>query len=205
MDSQEYKDIFDKPADEEVPGGDTLRDLLSNYNKQVEINDAVVKQAEADAAKSGYDTTNLFTLEVDESGKVDIVTTDTDELDSSTANELADRVMQTPKREGYDGYLLGDGIAPNGESFGHGISFPNGQIEGDYFLRTDMLPNRLFRYDGKRWVKIEDSVRMDMTQTNARSTQKSGFVNNTKTDNIGGEVVQERQSLSKALKPKADN
>ena len=46
---------------------------------------------------------------------------------------------------------------------------------------------------------------MDMTQTNTRSTQKSSFVNNTKTDNIGGEVVQERQSLSKALKPKADN
>ena len=205
MDSQEYKDIFDKPADEEVPGGDTLRDLLSNYNKQVEINDAVVKQAEADAAKSGYDTTNLFTLEVDESGKVDIVTTDTAELDASTQNELADRVMQTPKREGYDGYLLGDGIAPNGEAFGHGISFPTAQVEGDYFLRTDMLPNRLFRYDGRRWIKIEDSVRMDMTQTNARSTQKSSFVNNTKTDNIGGEVVQERQSLSKALKPKADN
>ena len=205
MDSQEYKDIFDKPADEEVPGGDTLRDLLSNYNKQVEINDAVVKQAESDAAKSGYDTTNLFTLEVDESGKVDIVTTDTSELDASTQNELADRVMQTPKREGYDGYLLGDGIAPNGEAFGHGISFPAAQVEGDYFLRTDMLPNRLFRYDGRRWVKIEDSVRMDMTQTNARSTQKSTFVNNTKTDNIGGEVVQERQSLSKALKPKADN
>ena len=205
MDSQEYKDIFDKPADEEVPGGDTLRNLLSNYNKQVEINDAVVKQAESDAAKSGYDTTNLFTLEVDESGKVDIVTTDTAELDASTQNELADRVMQTPKREGYDGYLLGDGIAPNGEAFGHGISFPTAQVEGDYFLRTDMLPNRLFRYDGRRWIKIEDSVRMDMTQTNARSTQKSSFVNNTKTDNIGGEVVQERQSLSKALKPKADN
>ena len=205
MDSQEYKDIFDKPADEEVPGGDTLRDLLSNYNKQVEINDAVVKQAESDAAKSGYDTTNLFTLEVDESGKVDIVTTDTSELDASTQNELADRVMQTPKREGYDGYLLGDGIAPNGEAFGHGISFPTAQVEGDYFLRTDMLPNRLFRYDGRRWVKIEDSVRMDMTQTNARSTQKSSFVNNTKTDKIGGEVVQERQRLSKALKPKADN
>ena len=205
MDSQEYKDIFDKPADEEVPGGDTLRDLLSNYNKQVEINDAVVKQAESDAAKSGYDTTNLFTLEVDEAGKVDIVTTDTSELDASTQNELADRVMQTPKREGYDGYLLGDGIAPNGEAFGHGISFPTAQVEGDYFLRTDMLPNRLFRYDGRRWVKIEDSVRMDMTQTNTRSTQKSSFVNNTKTDNIGGEVVQERQSLSKALKPKADN
>jgi len=205
MDSQEYKDIFDLPADEEAPGGDTLRDLLSNYNKQKEINDAVVKQAEADAGKSGYDTTNLFTLEVDEQGKVDIVTTDTSTLDASTQNELADRVMQTPKREGYDGYLLGDGIAPNGESFGHGITFPNGQVEGDYFLRTDMLPNRLFRYDGRRWVKIEDSVRMSMTQSDSRNTQKTGFVNNSTTSTIGGETVEERQSLSKALRPKTDN
>ena len=126
-------------------------------------------------------------------------------LDASTANELADRVMQTPKREGYDGYLLGDGIAPNGESFGHGISFPQGQIEGDYFLRTDMLPNRLFRYDGRRWVKIEDAVRMDMTQSSTRNTQKTGFINNTATDTIGGETTEQRQSLSKALRPKADN
>ncbi len=205
MDSQEYKDILDKPVNEEVPGGDTLRDLLSNYNKQIEINDAVVKQAESDAKKSGYDTTNLFTLEVDEAGKVDIVTTDSNDLDASTANELADRVMQTPKREGYDGYILGDGIAPNGEAFGHGISFPTGQVEGDYFLRTDMLPNRLFRYDGRRWIKIEDAVRMDLTQTDTKATQKASFVNNIKTDTIGGETVQERQSLSKALKPKADN
>ena len=151
-----------------------------------------------------YDTTNLFTLEVDESGKVDIVTTDTSELDASTQNELADRVMQTPKREGYDGYLLGDGIAPNGEAFGHGISFPTAQVEGDYFLRTDFLPNRLFRYDGARWVKQEDNVRMTMTQTDTRSTQKGTFINNTNSATISGENVIERQSLSDALRPKAD-
>ena len=142
---------------------------------------------------------------MDEKGVTELVTTDTSELDASTQNELADRIHQTPEREGYEGYLIGDGIAPNGEAFGSGIGFPTGSVTGDYFLRTDMFPNRLFRYDGRRWVKIEDSVRMDMTQTNTRSTQKSSFVNNTKTDNIGGEVVQERQSLSKALKPKADN
>jgi len=205
MDSQEYKDIFDQPADEEVPGGDTLRDLMSNYNKQKEINDAVVKQAEADASQAGYDTTNLFTLATDDTGKIDIVTTDTSELDASVATELADRVMQTPKRTGYDGYLIGDGIAPNGEAFGHGIAFPAGQSEGDYFLRTDMLPNRLYRYDGRRWIKQEDNVRMTMSQTDTKSTQKASFVNNINTNKIAGETVQERQSLSKALKPKADN
>ena len=113
--------------------------------------------------------------------------------------------MQTPKRTGYDGYLIGDGIAPNGEAFGHGIAFPSGQSEGDFFLRTDMLPNRLFRYDGRRWIKQEDNVRMTMSQTDSKSTQKASFVNNINTNSIAGETVQERQSLSKALKPKADN
>ena len=205
VDSQEFKDILDKPAEEENPGGDTLRDLMSNYNKQKEINDAVVKQAEADTKQSGYETSHLYTVATKEDGTIDIVTTDTSELDASTANELADRVTQTPKRKGYDGYLLGDGIAPNGEAFGHGISFPTGQVEGDYFLRTDMLPNRLFRYDGKRWVKMEDKVRMTMTNTDTRNTQKTSFINNVQTNTIADETVQERQSLSKALRPKTDN
>ena len=68
-----------------------------------------------------------------------------------------------------------------------------------------MLPNRLFRYDGSRWVKMEDGVRMTLTNTDTRSTLKTSFVNNTTTSTIGGESVTERQSLSKALKPKADN
>ena len=75
----------------------------------------------------------------------------------------------------------------------------------DYFLRTDFLPNRLFRYDGERWVKMQDNVRMTMTNTNDRLTQLGTFVNNTTTNEIGGEEVTERQALSKALRPKADD
>jgi hypothetical protein len=205
VDSQEFKEILDLPAEEDNPGGNTLRDLLSTYEKEMQINNAVVQQAEADAAKSGYDTSHFFSLKTDKNGEVELVTTDTSELDASTQNELADRVMQTPDREGYQGYLLGDGIPANGEAFGHGLSFPTGSVEGDFFLRTDFMPNRLFRYDGTRWVKQEDSVRMTLTNTNTRSHQKGTFVNNTNTNEIGGENVQERQSLSQALRPKADN
>ena len=46
---------------------------------------------------------------------------------------------------------------------------------------------------------------MTLTNTDTRATQKGTFINNTKTDTIGTETVQERQPLSKALKPKADN
>tara|TARA_X000000950_G_C13826264_1_gene624171 strand:- start:297 stop:1454 length:1158 start_codon:yes stop_codon:yes gene_type:complete len=202
VDSQEFKDILDLPTEE--GSTQTLRDVLSTYETEMQVNNAVIQQAEADTAKSGYDTTNLYTLQVDDTGKPELVTTDITSLDASTQNELADRINQTPDRTGYDGYLIGDGIPPNGEAFGTGISFPTTQAKGDYFLRTDLLPNRLFRYDGQRWVKMEDAVRMTMTNTDTRNTFKSGFVNNSATNSIAGETVKERQSLSEALKPKAD-
>ena len=203
VDSQEFKEILDLPAQE--GSTQTLRDVLSTYETEMQVNDAIINQAESDAAKSGYDTSHLYTLQVDDRGVPELVTTDATDLDASTQNELADRVNQTPEREGYQGYLIGDGLAPNGETFGSGISFPTSQIEGDYFLRVDMFPNRLFRYDGRRWVKMEDNVRMTMTNTDTKQTQKGTFVNNTNESTIGGETVKERQGLSQALKAKADN
>jgi hypothetical protein len=202
MDSQEYKEILDLPAEE---GSDnTLRDLLSTYEKEMQVNNAIIAQAEADAAKSGYETSHFYTLNVDENGNTELLTVDQTDLDTSSG-VLADRVMEPPSREGYTGYLLGDGIPPNGEVFGHGIAFPANPSLQDYFLRTDFLPNRLFQFDGKRWIKVEDSVRMTLSNTNDRMHQKGTFINNTNTDTIGGEVVEERQSLSEALRPRADN
>ena len=201
-DSQEFKEILQKDAG--AGDGKTLRDVLSTYEKEMQINNAVVAQAEANTKKAGYDTSNLYTLQVDDKGKPELVTTDTSTLDTTTHNTLTDRINQTPSKSGYDGYLLGDGLAPNGEVFGFGISFPSASDKGDYFLRTDFLPNRLFRYDGGRWIKMEDNVRMTLSNTDTRSNLKGTFVNNTKTSSIAGETVTERQSLSKALKPKAD-
>ena len=195
VDSQEYKEILDLPAEEGADGKDTLRNLLSTYDKEMQINNAVVAQAEADAPKSGYDTSHYYSLQLDKDGNTELVDTDDDSVPDT---------MQSPERSGYNGYLLGDGIPTNGEAFGHGISFPTDTQTGDFFLRTDFSPNRLFRFDGARWVKQEDAVRMTMTQTNTRSTQKGTFINNTKTNTIAGETVVERQSLSKALRPKAD-
>jgi hypothetical protein len=203
VDSQEFKEILDLPAAE---GSDqTLRELLSTYEKEMQINDAIISEAEAAAPKSGYDITNLFTLQVNEQGVTELITVDTTTLDASTVQEIASRTMQTPDRAGYQGYLIGSDLPVNGESFGYGITFPLDSISGDYFLRTDYMPNRLFRYDGERWIKMEDNVRMTMTNTDDRQTLKTSFINNTNTNEIDGETVEERQSLSQALKPKADN
>src|SRR6056300_507547 len=203
-DGQEYAEILDLPAAE---GSDTtLRDLLSTYEKEMQINNAVVAQAEADAPKSGYDISHYYTVATNDDGSIALRTADQTELDASNINTRADEITDRPDREGYTGYLVGTGdVAPNGAPFGFGISFPIDNQEGDYFLRSDFLPNRMFRYDGNRWVKVSDEIRMTLINTLERQTYKTEFINNTNTNEIDGEVVEERQSLSKALKPRADN
>jgi len=203
VDSQEFKEILDLPSEE--GSTNTLRDVLSTYEQEMQINNAVLAQAEADAPKSGYDTTNLYTIAKDEDGNVALKTTDISDIDASSQELLADRITETPTRSEYNGYLVGDGIPPNGEAFGHGPGFPTSSTKGDYWLRTDFMPNRLFRQDGSRWVKQEDAVRMTMTNTDTKATQKGTFVNNSTQNVIGGETIVERQPLSKTLKPKADN
>ena len=99
VDSQEFKEILDLPAEEDAPGGITLRDLLSTYDKEMQINNAVVAQAEVDAAKSGYNTNHYFSLQLDANGNTQLVDTDADNIPDT---------MQTAERLGYNGYLLGD-------------------------------------------------------------------------------------------------
>jgi hypothetical protein len=192
FDSQEYSDILDLPSAE--GSENTLRDVLSTFETEMNINNAVVAQGEADASLSGYDTAHYYTLAVDDRGRPAVV-----------KNENNEDIPATPVRKGYSGYLMGDGIAPNGEQFGHGIMFPQNPEVNDYFLRVDFMPNRLFRYDGRRWVKVEDAVRMTMTNGVDRMTQKGTFINNTTITDICNDPTEERQSLSKALRPKADN
>ena len=189
-DAQQFADILNKPAldangdpmvDTDGNTVTSLRDLLSTHAKELEINDIVLQQAEADAPKSGYETRQFYTLAVDQNGKTVLNTADTTSLDASynSTNVGASNTAGIPVRTGYTGYLVGDGFPVNGYDFGHGIQFPEAPAADDFFLRTDFLPNRLFRFDGSRWIKVEDAVRMGMTNDDSRQTQKTGFINNT--------------------------
>jgi hypothetical protein len=199
--------------------GNTLETILSTRAKELEINDAILNQAEADAPKSGYETRQFFTLAVDEqTGKARLNTADLTDLDASQAAITALETNKRPVRTGYSGYLVGDGIPPNGAPFTAGIAFPLAPSDGQFCLRKDYFPYRLFRFNGIRWIKVEDKVRMTMNNLgesdvgvgdqfagkDVRKTQKAGFINNTNTDTINGHTVKERQSLSKALRPEAD-
>ena len=242
VDSQEFSEILDGLADD--TGTDTstsLRDILSTYEKEMQITQAVLDQAESDAPQSGYDTTAYYSIQLDqETGRTTLVSVDastitidqqvqaTDESgfplvddngDPVYVGSTASTVTLSPHANGYDGYLLGDGIPPNGAPFTAGTGFPPSATDGQFCLRLDFMPKRLFRFNGIRWVKFENQDRMTMSNLgasdvaesgdmfegkNIRSTQKASFINNDTTAVINGRNITEKQSLSKALRPKAD-
>jgi hypothetical protein len=176
-DAQQFADILKQPASADNPTGPTIQDILSTRAKELQINDQVLAQANADAPKSGYETRQFYTLAVDSKGNPVLETADEDTLDASSTLR-ASAVNGVPQRSGYTGYLTGDGFPLNGYDFGFGIQFPALAHSNDFFLRTDFLPNRLFRFDGARWIKVEDNVRMDLSNSDTRSTLKTSFINN---------------------------
>ena len=217
VDSQEFSEILD--VDSGNGDGSTLRDLLSTYSKSIEINNQIIAQAELDAPQSGYDTKALYVLPLKDNSLIDIADVSNNDIDVSIENSAYDAsiVLHSPSKDMYVGYLTGDGVPPNGLPFGQGIEFPRSVIAGQFYLRTDYLPNRLFRYDGHHWKMFEQNVRMTMDNTGAddyaaimlgaevRKTQKTGFINNNSTSTIAGKIVNQKQALSKVLKPRADN
>jgi hypothetical protein len=176
-DAQQFADILKLPASADNPTGPTIQDILSTRAKELQINDQVLAQANIDAPKSGYETRQFYTLAVDAKGNPVLETADEDTLDASSTLR-ASAVNGVPQRSGYTGYLTGDGLPVNGYDFGFGIQFPVSASDNDFFLRTDFLPNRLFRYQDNRWIKVEDNVRMDLSNSDTRSTLKTSFINN---------------------------
>ena len=199
VDAQEFRDII---GDATTTG--SVANYMSTYNREKTINDQVVAQAELDSPKAGFNYKQYYVAPIDERGN--IRTDNVNSTDRISSDKPINAVIDTPASSHYGFYVDGDGVAPNGNPAGFGITFPTSNVDtGDYFLRTDYLPNRLFRFDGTRWVKIEDSVRITMSNTDSKENWKTKFVNASGTTTINGLTVDQRQSLSNALKPKADN
>lgn len=203
VDGQEYRDILNQ----DDGNGNKLKDLLSTYNKEIALNDAIVEQALVDVPKSGYDTDAYYTLPTTDEGASklsEVPTADSLIITADSEKWLTNSDTISPKKRGYYGYLLGDVYAYNGHPVRTGIAFPGNAAEGDFFLRLDYFPNRMFRFDGRKWVKVHDVQRTSILPAYS-DNQKSSFVNNTNSRTFSnGEVLEERQLLSQALRAKAD-
>jgi hypothetical protein len=184
----------------------TQSDVFSTRLKDQAINDAIVTQANVEVPASGYDVKTYYveatTLDGQPANPTSLTTLDGDTVDGTQGG-----MSVSPRADGYTvGYLTGDGIPPNGLPVTPGVSFPVNPSTGDFCLRLDYFPNRLFRYDGRKWAKIEQSVRNNLDNGANNNSLRSGFVNNTytvPTTDMGN--IPSRQSLSEILRPRADN
>ena len=211
VDSQEYQDILNKIQVDESTGESTdnsLRDLLSTYQKELDISNKVVEQAEREVPESGYDTSKFYVVPADSAGNplepTGHLTDETTTTADGNKNDASSTRITPTNSNAYSGYLVGDGVAPNGHTVSMGTSFPSNAVEGEFFLRLDFMPNRLFRYSRNRWQKMEDDVRSNPTPGKGTSL-KSSFINNTATTTTDdNKIVSQRQALSKALEIKED-
>lgn len=151
---------------------DPLIDLLRTANKVEEINDAVIAKAEVDVPARNFETAHFYVVDGDESGSQ------------------------------YPWIWAGDGIPPNGSSKADsGTSYPLVPTDGDYFLRTDYEPARMFQYQTNTWRFIEIDYR---TTWEKADRILESFINNDNTFTEKGETIQEKQSISSVVKPKVD-
>jgi hypothetical protein len=184
VDSQEYKQILNQI---QAGTNSTLADLLSSSNQLNQINDAIITESENLVPLSGYNTDPFWIPPM----------TNGDRLQPPLSPDSS-------PTEIVGGYLAGDGVPPNGFPVTAGVSFPAIPTQGEWFLRTDFMPNRLFKYDGNRWIRVEDDVRTNLTPGKGE-TLRDTFVNNTATfTNSEGQTENSRQNLSDLLKPSSD-
>lgn len=153
---------------------DDLRNLLSSYKDELAISDKISEIAAQDVPyhPQWRDNAHLYYDET------------------------------LPHKPGIHVYADGD-QPPNGISVvGTGETFPVGAAQGDYFLRTDFSPNRLFQKSGDTWVKISDDHRQVW---NAANRVLQTFINNddvrVNTDGTTGNV---KTNLSEVVRPRAD-
>lgn len=201
QDSPEYSDILDSAASGQTGGGvgqgigimppgftetadnngnpglGCAGSSLSQFCKIIEITDAIVEEA----AKNAYFDPKFF-----ESQNLYIY------IDPETNYPVIG-----------SNYFSGDGEPPNGGPLlGAGVQFPPGMQDGEYYLRVDYYPERLFQKQGNCYKLIEVNVLKAWT---AYNRVLDTFIDGTKNTILpNGDVISEKQPLSGVVKQKID-
>lgn len=83
-----------------------------------------------------------------------------------------------------------------------GDLFPESPSDGDFFVRTDYIPARLFKRVGDCWKKVSDVWREEWVPANRIL---ESYLNNNNITTVGlheDQTMDEKQALSKILEPK---
>lgn len=184
IDSPEFDDILNRVVNEDGTIGpgvadeccdESLRDILSQGNRDQEITDGIIAQAQKDVLYDPlwYQADHLY-VQIHPDGTPGVIHRRT-----------------------------GDGSPPNGIPLsGSGDTFSDDLSIGDYFLRTDFKPPVLFqKTTGCKFMRIEvDQRKLPWT---AQNKLLDTFTENDATvTNDDGTTTPSKQALSKLIKPR---
>lgn len=180
-DSQEYADILDDP----IKNGLTLQDIIGNGTTTQANNDAIVAQGDAQVPTKNFDNNSLYVSSTGDTGP-------SGAFGAANGNNLIDWPFNN------DGTIPGTNVkAPTGKRF------PENPMVGDFFLRTDYQPARLFQREANKWC-ARQIVWRNRPWTAADRTLED-FLNDTDittVDNTPEGTFPTRQPISDPLPPK---
>ena len=175
IDAPEFQDVIDRIE------AQTGRTDFSVRDKELTIMDQVMTQADIEVPLYQMDQHHLW-VDVDASGNIVVFSG----IDTGT--------------------LTGDGAPPNlnQDDVQSGTLFPTDPGDGDYFLRVDYEPQRLFQWDATTgaWRQRETQWRREWSPANKRFTD---FINNQDTFVAEDKkTYQSRMGLTEAIKARED-
>jgi hypothetical protein len=190
-DSQEYADIMNdiviglngQPV---LINGNTTTygNITSSINTYQNMSNAIVAQAEYEVPESGYNTDPLWAP-----------------LFVNGDPKQGPLPPGSSPDQKINGYLTGNGEAINGYPVTPATEFPSNPTNGQYILRQDYFPARLYRWNNAKWQYVNSDVRTSLTPGKGK-TQRDKFINNSNTfinqSNVSVPIL---QNLSNLLRP----
>lgn len=164
-----------------------ITNSLNLFCKIIKIGEGIVAEAEKNAFfdPKFFESANLY-IYIDETG-YPVIGSNFYSGDGSPPNLSTNNA---------------DNLAPGGPLVGAGVSFPPGMQDGEYYLRIDYFPERLFQKQGNCYRLIEVDVLKHWT---AYNRVLDTFIDNNKDTVLSdGTVVPEKQAISQVVKQKVD-
>jgi hypothetical protein len=190
VDSQEYAEIMNQiviglNGQPVLVNGNTTTygNISSSGILYDNMNDAIVTQAEYEVPQSGYNTDALWTP-----------------LFVNGDPKQGPLPANASPQQRFTGYLVNNGEAADGYPVTPATEFPSSPTVGQYILRNDYFPARLYRWSGTTWQYVSTSQRTGITPGTGQ-TLRDTFVNNANSFiNSTGNVEAVIQNISTLLR-----
>lgn len=165
-----------------------IKNALDLFCKIIDITDEIVIEAQKNAFfdPKFFESANLY-IYLDPNTNYPIIGSNYFSGDGAPPNLSTDNA---------------DNLVPAGPLVGAGISFPPGMTDGQYYLRIDYYPERLFQKQGNCFKLIEVNVLKAWTAYNR--VLDTFIDNNVDTVLSDGTIIPEKQAISQVVKQKVD-